>query len=179
MPTFVAFLRAVNVGKRWVKMEELRNVLGDNDFRDVATHIQSGNVRVSTPLRSVAKVEARLRSVISEAFGFDVPVVVRTPTQLRQIAEAADALESPLSERARRYVTFTTGTLSPTGVAALEEWAVPGEAARVIGQDVVLFLDTSSHAAKLTNVRLERLLGVTGTARDIKVVRTLAARWGA
>ncbi len=49
------------------------------------THIQSGNVRVTTSMRSAAKVEASLRSLISDEFGFDVPVVVRRPA-----AAAAD-----------------------------------------------------------------------------------------
>ena len=179
MPTYVAFLRAVNVGNRWVKMERLREVLTDNGFGDVATHIQSGNVRVTTSMRSLAKVEAARRETISQAFGFDVPVIVRTPRQLRQIAVEADALDSPLSPESRRYVTFTSGAVSPSGVAALESWAAPGEAARIVGRDVVLFLDTPSHTAELTNARIEKLLGATGTARDIKVVRALADKWGA
>jgi hypothetical protein len=34
-------------------------------------------------------------------------------------------------------------------------------------------------AAKLTNVRIERLTGAFGTARNITVVRALADKWGA
>ena len=41
----------------------------------------------------------------------------------------------------------------------------------------MLFLTKASHEAKLTNVRLEKLTGATGTARDIKVVRALAEKW--
>ncbi len=48
----------------------------------------------------------------------------------------------------------------------------------MLGSDVVLFLTKPAHEAKLTNARLERLTGATGTARDIKVVRALAEKWG-
>ncbi|GAA2743423.1 DUF1697 domain-containing protein [Terrabacter aerolatus] len=178
MPTYIAFLRAVNVGQRWVKMERLRAHLSDNGFGDVVTHIQSGNVCVTTSLRSVPKVEASLRSLISDEFGFDVPVVVRTPAELRRTAAEADAVDSPLGADARRYVTFTTGGISTEGAQALEAWDVPGERVVVLGDDVLLFLTKPAHQAKLTNARLERLTGATGTARDIKVVRALAEKWG-
>lgn len=178
MGTFVAFLRAVNVGQRWVKMERLRAHLSDHGFDDVVTHIQSGNVRVTTPLRSVAEVETTLRDLISEEFGFDVPVVARTPTQLRRTAADADEVDSPLGAEARRYVTFTTGGISAVGRTALEEWDEPGERVVVLGSDVLLFLTKPAHQAKLTNARLERLTGATGTARDLKVVRALAEKWG-
>ena len=44
MPTHVAFLRAVNVGKRQYPMAELRAALDAAGFEDVQTHIQTGNV---------------------------------------------------------------------------------------------------------------------------------------
>lgn len=179
MSTFIGFLRAVNVGQRWVKMERLRSHLAANGFADVVTHIQSGNVRVTTPMRSASKVESTLRQLISEEFGFDVPVIVRTPPDLARTAREADSLESPLGAQARRYVTFTTGGITASGRVALEEWDEPGERAVVLGSDVVLFLTKPAHGVKLTNARLERLTGATGTARDLKVVRALAEKWGA
>ena len=113
--TYIGFLRAVNVGQRWVKMERLRAHLSDNGFDDVVTHIQSGNVRVTTSMRSVAKVESALRGLISDEFGFDVPVIVRTPAALRQTAADADA-RSPRSaltpgatSRSRRAGSARTG----------------------------------------------------------------------
>ncbi|MEO7751976.1 MAG: DUF1697 domain-containing protein [Terracoccus sp.] len=177
MATYVAFLRAVNVGGRWVKMDRLRDHLSANGFTDVASHIQSGNLRVGTRMRSAAKVEQTLRTLVSEEFGFEVPVVVRTPDQLRSLAAAADALESPLGPEAHRYVTVTTGGLGDAGRAALEAWDVPGERALVVGEDVVLFLTKPAHEARLTNARLEKLTGATGTARDLTVVRALVEKW--
>ena len=55
MPSYVAFLRAVNVGGRFVKMAELRAALEDAGFTDVETHIQSGNVFVRSRRRSTAR----------------------------------------------------------------------------------------------------------------------------
>lgn len=177
MPAYIAFLRAVNIRPRMVKMDQLRKTLEASGFSDVATHIQSGNVKVSSPLRSPRRVEERLREVISEEFGFDVPAVVRTPEQLRQLARDVEALESPIASDARRYVTFMSGPIDPEGVRALHEWDAATEAARVVGNDVVLFLANGVQGAKLTNARIEKLTGAVGTARNISVVRALAEKW--
>lgn len=178
MPTWIGFLRAVNVGKRQMRMQTLRELLEDNGFDDVETHIASGNLKVRSATRSAARVETQLRTLISESFGFDVPVVVRTPAQLRRLAAEADALESPIAADAGRYVTFMTGALDPAGVEALHAWDVETEAARVVGNDIVLFLAAGVQGATLTNTRIERLTGAVGTARNITVVRALAAKWG-
>lgn len=177
MPTHVAFLRAVNIRPRWVKMDRLRTVLQDNGFGDVETYIQSGNVRVSSPLRSTAKVELQLREVISGAFGFDVPVVVRTPPQLKGLLLEVEKIPSPIGPDAARYVTFLSGRLDPDGVRALHAWNVATEAARVVGNDVVLFLADGVRGSKLTHARLEKLTGAVGTARNLTVVRALVERW--
>ncbi|MFM6849892.1 MAG: DUF1697 domain-containing protein [Terrabacter sp.] len=178
MPVWIGFLRAVNVGKRQVRMAALRALLEAEGYEDVETHIQSGNLKVRSATRSGAKVEADLRRAISAEFGFDVPVVVRTPAQLRKLADAAEAMESPVAKDAGRYVTFMTGDLDPEGVAALHAWDVETEAARVVGSDIVLFLAAGVQGAKLTNARIEKLTGAEGTARNIAVVRALADKWG-
>ena len=179
MPTWIGFLRAVNLGKhRQVPMPALRALLEAQGYEQVETHIQSGNVKVRSGTRSAAKMEADLRRVISAEFGFDVPVVVRSPAQLRATAEAAEALESPIAADAKRYVTFMSGDLDPAGVETLHHWDVATEGARVVGHDIVLFLADGVQGARLTNARLEKLTGAVGTARNLTVVRALAEKWG-
>ncbi len=178
MPTYVAFLRAVNVKPRWVKMELLRKHLSDNGFTSVETHIQSGNVLVTTSRRSAAKVRDELHDLLSVEFGFDIPVVVRTPQQLRGLAAEVDDLPSPLSADSRVYVALVDGPVCTAGGKLLDGWAEPGERALVRGCDVILWLDVPAHSAKLTNARIERAAGSVVTTRDVKVIRALAERWG-
>lgn len=178
MPSYVALLRAVNVGQRQMTMGRLRNLLVDNGFTDVETHIASGNVRVTTPLRTAAKVADRLHDVISGEFGFDVPVVVRSPADLRAAVTEVDACPSPLSAGARVYVAFLDGHPDPVGATALAAWDREGERAAVQAEHVILWLDVSSHSATLSNARIEKLTGRVSTTRDLKVVRALAQKWG-
>lgn len=48
MTTYVAFLRAVNVGKRRVAMAQLRDEVTALDLDDVVTYVNSGNVAFTT-----------------------------------------------------------------------------------------------------------------------------------
>ena len=132
MPTYIAFLRAVNVAPRWVKMARVNTLLPEHGYAEVATHIQSGNLRVTTPTRGAAKVAAHLRTVLSEEFGFDIPTIVRTPPQLRELVGTVEGVPAPLPD-ARRYIAFLQADPSAKARSLLEGWDNPGERAAVVG----------------------------------------------
>lgn len=179
MPVHVAFLRAVNVGTRQVRMADLRVVLADAGFDEVETYIQTGNVRVRTPNRSTAKVAAELGRVIEAWKGFEVPCVVRTPAQLRALVTAADDVPAMLRPPGRRYLAIAGGIVPKGAAAELEAWDAEGERVRVLGSEVLAELGNPFHTTKLTNARIERMTGLTTTWRDLEVVRAIAERWGA
>jgi len=178
MPSYVAFLRAVNVGGRFVKMADLRVALEEAGFTDVATHIQSGNVFVRSARRSTTAVGSEMSTVLGEFAGFDVPCVVRTPAQLRAGLAAVDAVP-PLIEGGRRYVAFADGTVPAAAATQLDAWDVPGERCKVLGSEILAELAHGFQNTKLTNTRIERITGRTTTWRDLKVVRALDEKWGA
>ncbi len=179
MQTLVVFLRAVNVRPRWVKMEPLRQLLTDHGFEGVESYIQSGNLRVSTPMRSADKVATTVAYLIEAEYGFAVPCVVRTPKRLREVLAEAHSHDSPLpGTEPRRYVTFCAETPGDDATAVLNGWDVPGERVQVRSREIHWWLAKPAHEATLTNGRIEKLVGVA-TTRDLKVVDALADRWGA
>lgn len=178
MTTFIAFLRAVNLGRtRKVPMAEARVWLAEAGLGDVETYIQTGNLRFTTSLRSRAKVESLVEQVLADACGFDVPTMALTPVELREVHAHALTLPAPGGPEVRRYVTFLKAEPDPVAAAPVSAWAEEGEAAHVHGRAVHWWIDRPSQAARLSNARLEKLVGV-GTTRDLKVVTTLAERWG-
>lgn len=175
MTVYIAFLRAVNVGKRQVKMAALREKLADDQFSDVETFIASGNVRVASSLRSTTKVEQELEAVLEGWLGFEVPTMVRTPKQLTEAFEAGERLTSPLPGQPRHYLAFLRDEPAVSAAKELEAWDLEGERAEVVGREAHLWL--SATTPKLTNARMERILRTVGTARDWKTVTKLAASW--
>jgi len=178
MPTYIAFLRAINVGGRFVKMADLRTGLSHKGFGDVESYIQSGNLRFTSSLRSAAKVELVLEAELEELCGFTVRAIVRTPEQLAEVASYGADLDVPLEGEVRRYVTFLKGDPDDGLVAMMNGWDVVGERAQVAGREVYMWLAHPSHEAMLTNARIERG-GVVATTRDWKVITVLGERWGA
>ena len=180
MPEYIVFLRAVNVRPRWVKMDVLRRLLDERGFGPAQTHIQSGNVLVQSRRRSTAAVAGDLEPILAAAFGFAIPCIVRTPSELTDLARTIDSTPPSLSGEVQTYVALTTGGHGADHAAALESSATDGEAAKVVGADILLWLTKSANEAKLTNAKIERLLGKTvATSRNAAVIRAVAAKWGA
>jgi uncharacterized protein (DUF1697 family) len=178
MAAHVVFLRAVNVGKRQLKMAEARKVLEDNGFAQVESHIQSGNLLVSSPLRSGVKVEAEVGRLLSQHAGFHVVAIARRTVELPALVEAVDGIPSSLEGMVTRYVSFCLTAPDAAQVRALHEWDGAGERATVIGKDVLMEFAVPFNEARLTGARIEKILEVPGTARNMTVVRALAQKWG-
>lgn len=82
MTTYVALLRGINVGTaKRVAMPALRELATGLGYADVATHINSGNLVLSTE-RPAATVQRELEQGIEQTFGLHADVVVRTAGEL-------------------------------------------------------------------------------------------------
>ena len=66
MPIYIAFLRAVNVGGRFAAVADFRAGFIHKGFGEVESHVQSGNLRPTSGLRSVPKVEPALATAVEE-----------------------------------------------------------------------------------------------------------------
>ena len=177
MATYIAFLRAINVGGRFAKMADLRAGLSHKGFGVVESHIQSGNLRFTSSLRSTAKVELAVETSLRELCGFTVSTIVRTPAQLGELTAYGAGLTAPMEGEMRRYVTLLKEDPDDELLAMMNGWDVAGERAHVNGREVYVWLAHPSHEAKLTNARIERR-GVVATTRDWKVVSALGEKWG-
>ena len=178
MPTYVAFLRAINLGaKRKFPKDAIRGRVEAAGGRDVETYINTGNVRLTHSARSVARrCEAALEEAFAADRGFEVPTIVLTPRELVGVAKRADALWAELGEPATHYVTLLKKAPPAAAVAALREVSVEGEHLVVDGRTAHLVLQHGYHESKLAGSAAMDRLGV-GTARNVNVVRTLVQKW--
>jgi uncharacterized protein (DUF1697 family) len=179
---YVAFLRAINLGKnRKFPMADLRTCLEGAGFDGVETYIASGNVRLRSTTRSATRVSERLEELFEADRGFAVPTVVLTTRELREVYDEAQRLEPPSAAHAdglRRYVTLLKQEPTSAAAAEVEALSDDDEVAWVRGRAVHLWMRSGYQNARLDNAKVEKLLGVA-TTRDLKVIATLAERWGA
>jgi uncharacterized protein (DUF1697 family) len=171
--TYIGFLRAINLGatRKFPKASIVKAVEAAG-FTDVATYINTGNVRFDTAMRSRARIESALEDAFRAEAGFEVPTIVFTQKELREIAEHAAAL----GHGGRHYVSLLKEEPSAAAVKRLEETSTADEVAKVGGRAVHLLLGENYHEARLTNAVVEKHLGVA-TNRNLTVVSALAEKW--
>lgn len=155
-------------------MADLRRWLEEAGYGAVVTHLATGNVRLTSEEPETGRVADHLEQLLEERAGFDVPTVVVTPHDLTQVLADARALDVTAT---RRYVAFLRQEPDDEARARAEAWDRPGEGVRVVGRAAHWWLDHANQQARLSNAVLEKALGVA-TTRDLKVVATLAERWG-
>lgn len=88
--TYIAFLRAINVGGHTVTMERLRGLFKEMGFSQVRSYIQTGNIFfVADRSEDRKALTAIIESSLTKALGYSVGVVVRTVEEVK-MAVATD-----------------------------------------------------------------------------------------
>ena len=115
LTTWFAFLRGINLGKRQVKMAELKTCLEAVGFSDIKTVVASGNVRCNGEGDAEA-IKARMEAAIEAKFGFAVGVVLRSEAELRAMLDSQPFASLDPKADATRHVLMSDGPL-PKGIA--------------------------------------------------------------
>jgi uncharacterized protein (DUF1697 family) len=167
----VLLLRGINIGKRRIAMPALRELFTEAGYDDVQTYVQSGNVVLSSDA-SPRQVERESADLISERFGFEVPVVVRTRAELARVVKANPL--GHLADNDKRYqVCFLARKLDAETAERLRGLVVDPEAVAIDGREIYAWHPDGIARSKLWNAIASKGLGVTGTARNWTTVATL------
>ena len=176
MPAYVAFLRAINLGaRRRFPKADLERVVEGTGAGDVAVHLNTGNVRLTSRQRSPEAVARTLEAAFVADRGFDVPTVVLNLDELRRLAaDAASVAEGSPLDVGAHYVSLLREEPSADRFHAVQ---AKGEEAHLIGRAVHLLVAAPADytSAKLP-AAVERHLGVA-TNRNLRVIADLVRRW--
>jgi uncharacterized protein (DUF1697 family) len=177
VPTYVAFLRAINLGaRRKFPKDAIKAATEAAGGIDVETYINTGNVRLTHAARSVAKVQAALEEAYAAEAGFDVPTVVFTAGDLAALTARGEELHAEHDPGGQHYVTLFPAAPDAAAVAAAHALEHAGETVVVDGRAAYVLLDGDIHTSRLLSSKEFTALG-QGTARTIKVLRTVTAKW--
>lgn len=175
MTTYVAFLRAINLGAtRKFPKDAIVAATEGAGFTGVATHINTGNVRLETTMRSRARIEAALERAYLADRGFAVPTMAFTRAELAAVAAEAERLGD--GHVGTQFVSFLKEEPDAEAAAALEALSSGQERVVVDGRAVHLLLGESYHQARIANPVVEKHLG-SATNRNVTVIRALAQKW--
>jgi uncharacterized protein (DUF1697 family) len=176
VPSYVAFLRAINLGPtRKFPKADIVAAVESTGATGVETYLNTGNVRLTTTLRSRVKVEQTLEKAFAADRGFEVPAIVFTPAELREVVADVDELWALHGEPVAHAVTLFKQPPAADAVTAVESLDL-GDRAVVKGRAAHVMLLTSFHESKLLTSKQFAALG-QGTARYATVLRQVTDRW--
>ena len=170
MTTYVALLRGINLGPaRRVEMPALRELASGLGYRDVATHLSTGNLILSTD-QAADDVRTALEQGIQQAFGLDVDVMVRTAEEMATVVRANPW---PDADPSRVTVAFLAAP-APAGVEdRLAARASADEPFLVAGLEVYVLYGRGQANSRLA-ASIADVLGVSATVRNLRTTAKLA-----
>ena len=179
MPSHVAFLRAINLGAtRKFPKDAIVAAALKAGFTDVATHINTGNVLVHTPMTARAEVEAALEAAFEADRGFAVPTIAFSPEEVRDIVADADDLSRGMPALGAQYVSLLKEV--PDDEVRREAEGASSETERLVvrGRAAHLLMTAQDgyRTSRLSNAFIEKRLGVA-TNRNLRVLRAITEKW--
>ena len=172
--TYIALLRGINIGPhKRIKMEALQRSLRELGFADVKTYIQSGNVVFKTATTDTTRLANKIEKKLLSAFGFPVPAIVRTPSELHQLVQKNSFLKEAGIDTSKLHVTFLSGSPEKAVLKSLDTIAAGPDRARWNEKEIYLHCPNGYGETKLSNGALEKALTVTATTRNWKTVTKL------
>jgi uncharacterized protein (DUF1697 family) len=165
----VVFLRAINTGRRRVRMADLRSAIIDAGFADAETYLASGNVILTARERPAREA---LEAIVLDRFGFESEAFIRSGSEIRGIVAACPwTRDGDLVE-----VSFLERRPDPDAARALEATVQPPEGLAVTGTEVFFLREGKGIETTHKESMTERLLGMRTTRRGMATVRVIGER---
>lgn len=175
MARYVAFLRAINVGGRFIKMAALAEHFRALGHADVSTYINSGNVIFDARARRADTLAAALEAGLQPRLGFVSEAFVRTPAEVQAVASAAAARHADVGPEGEVNVFLLRDALTPAQRAAVLALRSEVDDFEPLERELLWLCRTRQSASKFSNAALERALKCRSTARRSGTLQGLAA----
>lgn len=174
---FVAFLRAINVAGRNVKMEQLRRIFASVGLANVETVIASGNVVFESRSKNATAIEKKLQTKLEQSLGYAVATYVRSMKELDGIAQHKPFKKIP--KTGTLFIAFAHAR--PSLDAQKKLLSAPTKTDKFLFHDREIYwlCLTRFSDSKFSGPSLEKILGISLTVRTSGTVGKIAAKCAA
>ena len=179
MHHYIAFLRGINLGKRRIKMDDLRARFVELKFTDVATFIASGNVIFASKNGDSRKLEQQIQQHLQASLGYEVDTFVRTRAEVVAVAAyqpfARAEMEHPDHTIHAGFLGEALGTETARQLAAIRTKA---DEFRAEGREYYWLCRIPTHESKVwTSPALKALKLPSSSMRNLTTICKLAAQY--
>ncbi|ATL48646.1 hypothetical protein COR50_16570 [Chitinophaga caeni] len=174
MSRIVAFLRAINVGGRNIKMAELKTIFETLPVQQVQTYIQSGNVMFDIAASKKKNFHTKIENLLEEQLGYPVITILKDLAQMQHIIE-----QNPFPDRNpdthQLYVMMLAQIPNAKQREAIA--AISSEVDTYVFLDDILYIRCERNKDKslFTNMLVEKILKIDGTTRNWNTVMKIAS----
>src|SRR5690349_3533634 len=165
MPAYVAFLRAINVGGRVVKMDALKKSFVKLGFTDVDTFIASGNVLFSSRGKDTARLARQIERQLLKDLGYEVSTFIRTVDEVIEVSGYAAFPSKDVEAATALNVGFLSAPLDAAAQAALQKMTCDIDRFHVNGREWYWLSRAKQSESKISNGAIEKALKVRSTLR--------------
>jgi len=173
---YVAFLRAVNVGGRIVKMDVLRGIFEKLGLTEVSTFIASGNVIFESP-DAPGDLESAIEKALETTLGYDVTTMVRSIGNVSAVVDTVQRRDVAPGDGVTLYVGFLKERPPRAAARAVAGMSNEVDSLLVIGQEVYWRCQKAFSDSTVSGPRLEKVLGTPATFRNFNTVQKIAAKY--
>jgi uncharacterized protein (DUF1697 family) len=172
MSTFLSMLRGINVGGRnQIKMADLKVLYEELDLTNVTTYIQSGNVIFNS--KAEKQLALKIKNKIYERYKFEVPVIIRTPEQLKKVIDGNPFTKETKISADNQYIVFLDKEPDMERINKLKSESYEPEKYLILGKEIYLYCHNGYGKTKLTNNYFENKFSVAATTRNWRTVNEL------
>ena len=179
MTNHLILLRGINVsGHNMIKMDVLKDVLEQNNFQNVVTYIQSGNIFVTCVDDNGASVGFTIKQLIAKYLGLDVDNVVITKEDLEACFKNNSYLQAKDVDTKKLYVAFISKELNASALNDLKISQFKPDEASIDANRIYIKYDIGAGKTRLDQKYIEKKLNVTATIRNWNTVTKLLEMYG-
>ena len=172
MTRYIAFLRAINVGGRVVKMDDLKKILTMPGIKNITTYIQSGNVVFDSAETDKATLVKKIEKKLLTALGYEVTTFVITIPDIESTIKRNPFKKYP--EEMGLHVSFLSAAPDAELVKQLLLLQNEQEQFNVMGTEAYILVRKGAYGeTKFSNTFLEKKLKMQATTRNWATVNKM------
>ena len=171
---YVALLRGINLGgANQMKMDDLKAVFSELDFKNVKSYINSGNLAFDTTKTSEPKLIDKIEAAVENKFGRRVHVMIREQKDIERLLQN-NPFDGQFESHKHMHVLFLKEPMPAEKEKLLRVSALPGEQYEVRGREVFNLLPNGVAGSLLTKGFFEKKPVVPYTGRNWRTVEALS-----
>ncbi len=172
MIRYIAFLRAMNVGGRVLKMEELKKIFVMPGFKNISTYIQSGNVIFDCAEEDTSLLAKKIEAKLFKSLSYEVKVFIKTIPDIAGIVKKNPFKDHP--EDMNLHVSFLSAKPDKEKVELILPLQNENEQFKVINTEIYLLVKKGGYGnSTFSNNFFEKKLKVQATTRNWATVNKM------